>query len=382
MKVPNVERRRMKNGDVAYYWIPKRQGKRAGMHGEPLGKNEAAALLRAIHLNGLLQKALQERERASLMTTDRLIDLYKKDFDMFTSLAPNTRRGYTNNLSVISREIGDIRIDVHTPKDAHDIYVKWRKTYGLKRANVLFIQLKMLFRLAIRENLLEKNPFTEEPLKAPKKVSRRAIARPIWTRDRYNLLVAKAFEMGEPEVAIATMLAFELCQREGDIIGSMQIDDNGQEYWHAMLWSDYDGRHLQVIQGKTDQPIFVDIGTYVPELKTQLDNMERHTTQIINYVPRKKRGQRGIHLPRPFKVHHFGKVFQKIRTEAKLPGGLWFMNLRHGGLTELGELEVGDDLKMALSGHLQRGTLDHYVFKTSGMANQALAARLENRVSK
>ncbi|MDZ7618840.1 MAG: hypothetical protein U1E05_17685, partial [Patescibacteria group bacterium] len=64
---------------------------------------------------------------------------------------------------------------------------------------------------------------------------------------------------------------------------------------------------------------------------------------------------------------------------ADLPADLKFMNLRHGGLTELASLEAGDDVKMALSGHKQRQTLDKYVFPTSDMADRALAIRSKNK---
>lgn len=382
MRVPNVEKRRLKNGGTAYYWIPKRQGKKVGLHNEALGTNEAIALSRAVRLNELLRKALLERQSPSLMTVDRLIDFYQQDFDLYLSLAPNTRRGYDKNLRAVSSKIGAYRVDAFTPDDCHNIYVELRREVGLKRANVIFNQARMVFNLAVRKNMITDNPFSQVKRKAPKKVSRKLIEKVVWTRGYYNTLVETAFKTGENELAVAAMMAFELCQREGDLIGSTQVDDNGQEYWHAALWADYDGTRFRIIQGKTDRPVYVNVATFVPDLKAALDGMTRHNSQIINYVPKKVLGQRGKTHARPFKEDHFRRVYRRVREAAGLPADLKFMNLRHGGLTELASLEVGDDLKMALSGHVQRATLDRYVFPTSEMADQALAARLANKVSK
>lgn len=381
-RIPYMSARQLKGGKIAYYWIPKRVGPRVGMHSEPLGQDYSKAAERAIHLNKQLKRALEELKvgaSARPLTVDRLIDLYQKDNDMYLSLQPKTRRGYDKNLRVVSREIGEYQVRSFTPLICHRWYEALRKKYSLSRSNALYTQAKMVFNLAVRETMIERNPFRDVRLKTPKKRTRQMLARSIWTRTHFDTFVSKCFELGEDMMGIAAMMAFELCQREGDIIGSTQIDDSGIEYWHAVVWADYDGRYLRIVQSKTDVPVYVDIATYLPELKQRIDALARVNSQIVNYVPKGKVGQRGLEHPRPYKEDHFRHVFRKIRKAAELPEDLKFMNLRHGGLTELAGLEAGDDVKMALSGHRQRATLDRYVFPTSQMADRALAVRTQNK---
>lgn len=375
----------LKSGQIAYYWYPKYLGKKAGMTSEALGTDYDVAMERARKLNAQMEEILREqKEEAHLspnrpVTVDRLITMYERDFDMFRSLQPKTQRGYTSNLKIVSRELGDIRIDAFTPQLCHRWYVSLREKYSLKRANVIFIMTKMLFRLAVREDMIDLNPFAAVKVKSPRKRTRELLSRTIWTREHYNTFIATCMKKDEVMMAAAAMMAFELCQRQGDIIGTPQIDDEGERYWHAALWADYDGQKLRIVQSKTDVPVYVDIASHVPELKQLLDSLPRRNPQIINYVPKRKKGQRGNLTIRPYKEDHFRRVYRSIRDAAGLPEDLKFMNLRHGGLTELGSLEAGDDVKMALSGHKQRQTLDKYVFPTSDMADRALQIRNKNK---
>jgi len=381
LRIRNIECRKLSDGSIGFYWRSKQYGKMLGFHAEALGTDPLKAFLRAVELNQRLEAALEEHlnPKEQALTVDYMIGLYQKDFDYYEILQPKTRRGYDIDLRAVSREIGSKLITSFTPSSCHLWYVDLRKNYGLKRANVIYRMARMLFRLPVRMDLLTDNPFEKVYLRQPKKRTRAELDRNIWTRDRYNTLISKAFEMREDQLGVAAMMAYELCQRECDLIGSMQVDDDGKEYWHAALWADYDGQRLRIIQSKTDVPIYVNIAEYLPDLKLRLDALPRANAQIINYVPKKKKGQRGNLTIRPYKEDHFRRVYRKVREAAKLPPDLYFMNLRHGGLTELASLEAGDDIKQALSGHKQRGTLDRYVFHTSDMADRALQVRMKNK---
>lgn len=385
MKKPKyvITRRRSRDGEISFYWDAEERGKKAGMHRERLSDVPEEAFERAERLNKQLESTLfemkMESEQARIVTVDVLIGMYEKDLDMFRSLQPKTQYGYEANLKVVSRYLGKTRIDAFTPQLCHRWYEKLREDFSLKRANVIYNQAKMLFRLSIRENLLPSNPFKEVKMKTPRRKNRELMERVYWDRNYYERFIGACRENGHEVMAVAAMIAFELCQRQCDIIGSWQIDDENEKYWHAITWNDYDGEHLRIIQSKTDAPVYAHIAEQVPELKVALDRLERHNTQIINYVPTRRKGQRGrVHI-RPYNGHLFRKEYRRMREAAGLPEALKFTNFRHGGLMELGLSGVGDDLKQALSGHKQRSTLDKYVMPTSEMADRALAARRVNK---
>ncbi|MBB4210787.1 hypothetical protein [Rhodothalassium salexigens] len=55
------------------------------------------------------------------------------------------------------------------------------------------------------------------------------------TRAELEALIRTADAEGLPSIGTAAMLAFELCQREGDVIGT--CDPDGR--WHGLSWDGY-----------------------------------------------------------------------------------------------------------------------------------------------
>ena len=74
---------------------------------------------------------------------------------------------------------------------------------------------RLLWKFAIRRGYAGINPFVAMDLEGTGGRTRPAL------RQEVQRFLCKADELGFPSMGTAAMLAFELCQREGDVIGNI-----------------------------------------------------------------------------------------------------------------------------------------------------------------
>ena len=106
-------------------------------------------------------------------------------------------------------------------------------------------------------------------------------------------LVAAAMTAKRRSIAIATRLAHEIGQHEGDIL--------------ALLWSACDGRAIRIRQGKTDRWVGVPV---TEELRQLLDAQPRISTHVVVSE------QTG----RPYTPFNFVHVFKRVRDKVRRVG--------------------------------------------------------------
>jgi hypothetical protein len=76
------------------------------------------------------------------------------------------------------------------------------------------------------------------------------------------------------------------------------------------------------------------------------------------------RDEAGRVVPRVMSVSHAQHQVQRIRAAAGLPAHVTLEGCRHGGMTELGDLELTEQEIMSLSGHLTPSAARLYVKRT------------------
>ena len=358
------------DGQPAYFYEVPTKYRRVSccpVHSEALGFELSQAISRANELNAALD-AWRKGEPSGPQpgSVAWLIRKYQNS-SKYRKLAPKSQRAYDQSLRLLEgyelpsgRSFWSFHIKAIKPQHADALYEKLQWSGGRRRlatANAAMRVARLVWKFAIRRGYAHINPFVAMDLESTGGKTRPAL------RDEVYRFVQKADEMGFASMGTAAMLAFELCQREGDVIGTIS-------------WSDYRrGQGIAVRQHKTGErvavPLFSDGDALFPELEQRLDSTPRRGPLIIM----RDRPDRRTGSYLPYKEDHFRHLFRKIADAAGLPKQFTFMGLRHGGLTELGDAEATDQEMMAISGHRTRQTLTVYSRRSGQQAANAARKR-------
>lgn len=374
-----------KNGRVgaSYYWnLPTwarqrdaierakgKDGKPCPVSNEALPDKISAMLERAEELNATLDAWRRGDEAESIRkgSFSWLVRWFQQHPKYLTTAA-KTQRAYDQGLELIEQHeldgklgrVGDVPARSIQPYHADEIWERLkaggRDGDRTATANAAMRAARRMFSLAMRKRLVDQNPFAKMDL--PTTGGNTVPAE----REQMERFVAAADKIGFPSVGTAAKIAFELCQREGDII--------------ALPWSHYrPGTEIQVRQSKTGTliwvPLFDEEGELFPGLVERLERTARTGTVIIMRDYTGRTG--GVH--KPYDEHLFRKHFRQVRKAAGLPESFTMMSCRHGGLTELGDAEGTDQEMMAAGGHKTRNMLTVYARPTRKQALNAARKR-------
>ena len=330
-----------------------------------LGMSLADAITKANIQNEIFQAWLKNIDDNQVVRGSvRWICAQYKKHTSYKNLADRSKKDYSGLIDKLclfmpsKLEFGNFLAEQVAPKHVDKLYDLLIKRYGNRQATYAMQVARRVWSINIRLGNVEKNPFSGMGLKSTAKEETRA-----WTRNEYETFVATAKKMGYQSVAIAARLAFELCAREGDCIGSF-------------LWSNYIPRtEISYKQNKTGVEIIIPLsdsgGLLFPELEEELGNTIISGPLIVmRDKPDKKR--RTI---LPYQQAWFIHIVQKIRDKAKLPFELKFMGLRHGGATELTNAGASEREIIAVTGHKSPKMLVHYAKKTQKQRMNAARKR-------
>lgn len=295
----------------------------------------------------------------------------------FTKTSEHTQRGYLMGFRSIEeiilpksgRRLGGAPVDNILQANVDHIYeaLQWVQEEDedgqvirrrrLATANAAIRAARRAWSMGVRAGWASSNPFLKPELEQIGGETR------VSTREEVDRFIAKAEEMGRPSMALAAMLAFELCQRESDVIGTIG-------------WNRYkQGEEIQVRQHKTGKwiwvPLFDGEGELIPGLVARLEATPRRGQLIVM----RDSADRQTKQFEPYKEDFFRHLFREIADAAGLPKDMTFMSLRHSGLTELGDAEATDQELMSMSGHTTRQTLTKYVKPTRNQARNAARKR-------
>ena len=273
-----------------------------------------------------------------------LVRLYRADA-RWRELRPRTQRSYNEAIKRLeewSRAAG------HPPIESYDRraikeYQRALSGRSTHKAKKVLTVLRILLGFAVDEGLLKENHATKLRLKGGHKRER------VWSHEEVEAFCITAHACGRPSIALALLLALNLGQREGDVLG--------------LTWAQIQGSAIRIRQAKTGAVIEVPITT---ELAAELDGTPRQSPTIVVSET----------TGRPYGEHNFRHVFSEIRAEAGLPDDLLFMDLRRTAVVRLGEAGCEVHQIAAVTGHsLKTATsiLEIYLPRTAVMARQAVA---------
>jgi len=378
-------------GATAYYWSPPTKFKRRGCPyvAEALGADKGKAVARAEELNKLLDAWRRPgAEPARPIGTVGWLRLEYEKHEKFRSKRARTRAGYERAMDLLEGyklESGGLVKDVRAGKLRRRHVRKMQEVlterHGRATSNFVMRLGRLLWNFAVEEleyDEIARNPFAKLDLKQ-EGGNTYAV-----TRDEAYRFIAKADELGHHSMGTAVMLAFELCQRESDVIGLVEDGEPVAGITWACYRSPADFGYraeIQVRQSKTDKLIWVPLYEHdaatrqqvelIPGLIDRLARTPRRGPLIVmrdNPDRRKK-----IHLP--YKEDWFRQLFRDIATAAGLDAKVTFMGMRHGGLTELGDASATDRELMSMSGHTTPTMLSRYVRPSSKAASNAAKKR-------
>lgn len=371
-----TRQKKLSGGGVGYYWEPPTWAKKKGcpFSADALGADLPLAIARANELNNHFD-AWRTGNDVGGVLPGTVAWLFRKieGHPKFKKTAAKTQRGYLQGFRLIEdftlpksgKTFGQVPAKSIKERHVDRLYegLQWVKEKDgtmrrrLAMANAAMRAARRTWSIAKRAGWVDGNPFLKMELEETGGNTRAAM------RAEVEAFVAKADELGSPSMGTAAMLAFELCQREGDVIGTI-------------AWTDYrPGQEIRVRQHKTGQMVWVplrdDEGELFPGLVDRLDGAPKVGSLIV--MRDKKDSRNKIHLP--YKEDHFRHLFRHISDAAGLPKDFRFMGLRHGGLTELGNAGATDQELVSHSGHKTRQTLTVYTKPSSAQAANAARKR-------
>lgn len=336
-----IPRLRLQRG--RYFWRPTPAVKALGFAAEPLGADLETAIGRAKELNEQVNKALAGETPPPQPATGSiaaLIALYESD-PSFTKLAEKTKRGYGRILREIERKAGHVAVKGLTRADMKATY-RGLQPRGLATAAAHMRVWRIILGLAKDEAWIEQNPAERMRLTTPP-------ARQVtWRPDQVAAFCAKAIEEKVPSLTLAMLLAYELWQREGDVL--------------TLPWSSFDGSGFDVVQNKTGQRVYVPAPPSL--LRAMADAPKTSTVIVVSEA-----------TGRPYKESHFQHEVRRIRDLAKLPATLQFRDLRRTAATEAGDGGATDRQLMAVGGWKTPAMVSIYVRPSAEQAGQAVEKR-------
>lgn len=411
IRIPCLVPKTNKGGSTSWYWQPSKTLKDAGWTALSLGKDADVAMRMAQDRNKEVDQWKkggttigQIREKAQAGTMSALIARYRRD--RLDALKPNGERviaestagTYNTSLRRLDLWAGKYPLSFVTRQRVlrlRDIMMGPAEKGGIGH-HAAHQTLKMgrtLFKFALDNELIEKNPFEKFGLGAPEP---RDV---IWSPPARQAMILASYERGMPSMALAIMLGFATGQREQDYLAMNQrqyvvIDE------HMMQPEDYatlsamaaDGvvRGIRVRQKKTKAWVEVPV---VGNVRWAIENniavaKAGSATTILVDDTRGEDGTAAI-FDGPNGQKRFQHDFAKVRADAVIAAEfdedqdlatelatLHYSDLRRTCVVYLGELGMDAHLISGVTGHdideTQR-ILRTYMPRTTGRAARAIA---------
>lgn len=354
MKIPYLTKKRLKNGDIAYYFnLPLRliPDGCTIKQSVPLGRDYGNACQKAFELYNQLKNFKKYQENIIPKTLRHIWKDYTAS-RFYKKLCLDTAKGYTYTYKFLcnlksgktGKSLADIPLDSFSSEAAFNLYEKiLDKTENVYKARYCITVLKMLYNRGIYFDILEgKNPFENLNLSKPK-----AKKQLIRENDRQEF-IRLAYERGKDHLGLALELNDYLAQRGGDI---RRLTGENVEEYNNFLFFVFE-------QHKTGKKV------YIPIPERFWDKIKNTKGYIIHD------GFGG------FTKDRLSRHFKRFSDEVGIK--ITFKQTRHTALTKYAEAGVRDIALKSISGHSKVDTLtDYYVADTPELALSAYLRRVK-----
>nr|WP_300379750.1 tyrosine-type recombinase/integrase [Henriciella sp.] len=362
---PYVKTKTLSGGRVGYYWAPRTADIRGGFTpaSVPLGQDYGRAVERAKALNADLYnwRAGVVRERGDTGTVGWMMDVYRKT-DRFNDNRKETQRDYDRVLKKIAamsittngKPIKDMPCEKVRPRHADKLYREMMKS-GSRQAQKAMTIMKTCWAAAYRQHddiIPLENPFADMKLSHTAQETKHA------TYGQLTSFTSKAIAMGEPAVAAAAQLVWDLHVRPTEAFRDFRWKD-----WRP----DDHPHHCFVHAGKRKNGAWIPIADpetgelFFPELvalinhcpKGEPDDLVFRRQHIDTVTLERTKGL--------YPINNQAVQARAVREAAELPGYVTFAAFRHGGLTALRKYGFQDRELQLISRHKDSKSLDHYL---------------------
>src|SRR5260221_405698 len=172
----------------------------------------------------------------------------------------------------------------------------------------------------------------------------------MWEDHQVETLVTAAKVAGRPSIVLAALLASELGQREADML--------------KLTWERYKDGRFVFTQGKGDLEVSIPCTRL---LRATLEAAPRlGETIVVSEI-----------TARAYLESNFQHLFAKMRTSAKLPKEMWYMDLRRSAVVRMARAGCTVAQIASVTGHTLRSVttiLEYYLPRDGKVADGAIAA--------
>jgi integrase len=269
-------------------------------------------------------------------TWGRLVEDFRKSPE-WQRLAPRTRADYQDVLDYLQR-MADVALE---DIDGRSILRLRDSTFAKKKrcfTNRMTAVISRIWNWGRPRHGLAANPVDLKEAKVERPTDARTVNRP-WTDGELETVLAAA----SPVLRLVIALGAYTGLREGDAL--------------RLPWSAYDGRTIDVRQGKTGGELLVKVHRRLKRLLEAAAKAKKGTVIAVN-----SRGR--TYTEDGFRASFF-KLLRTLREEGKVGAGLTFHGLRHGLGTRLAEAGASENSIMAVLGHATSKMATHYTQKAN-----------------
>jgi integrase len=317
-----------------FYFRATKAMRQIGIFNEPLGEDRKDAVARALFLNDEWDRLraaskVEPIEHSSGGFTD-LIDRFQKDPTWYGDRAPATREEMDYVFKIVAQIMGQYPVRIMQRRHSRALYNKIRAESSVHKARKVMKWTHRLMEYAIEIGLRDDNPTDKLRMEAPKGRNQ------VWTTEEISAVIKAAQKAGKhpksgnhiparPSVALATQLAYNLGQRQQDIL--------------ALKWSQYDGEGISLVQKKTGKALWLPL---TEDSIAMLEETDKTSTYIVVSEETKQ----------PYSDRNvFSRIFRRFRDRAEVRSELTFMDLRRTAATELGNKGATNAEIVAFTGH-------------------------------
>lgn len=296
--------------------------RKQGYFPEPLGHDFSHALQRVEHLNADWDKERKKEtapittELARRGTIGWLIERHKKS-QAYKAWSPHTRREFVwcTELLIKTRDRLASSFERKQVRELYEAMIT--KGFSIEKSARVMKWVRFLLSQAIEEGLRKDNPAFNL------RIEHNPPRNEVWHHNEIAQFVAKAAEMGRQSIGLATMLGFDLGQRQGDIL--------------KLSWNQFNGESFFLKQGKTGVRVSVPL---LDDMKAILSLQDRKSIQIVMSEETK----------RPYNLDNFRHHFRAIANAAGFDKKQ-FIDLRRSSVVRLSLAGATPQLIASITGH-------------------------------